>query len=101
MVDAGTAVALATDMNPGSAPVLSMPLTMAIASRYQRLLPTETMSAATINGAFALGLGNRIGSIEVGKSADLLLLNTTDYRHLTYLLGGNMVEHVVKAGILF
>lgn len=98
LVDAGTAVALATDMNPGSAPCFSMPLTMAIACRYLRLLPGEALNASTLNAAHALGLGQQIGSIEVGKTADFLLLNTPDYRNLAYLLGGNVVAQVVKGG---
>ncbi|MCA9967456.1 MAG: imidazolonepropionase [Anaerolineales bacterium] len=100
LVDAGTAVALATDMNPGSAPCFSMPLTMAIACRYLRLLPSEALTAGTLNAAHAIGLGQQIGSLEVGKRADFLLLNTPDYRNLAYLLGGNVVERVVKGGCL-
>ena len=71
---------------------------MAIACRYQRMLPSEALNACTINAAHALGMGGQIGSIEVGKQADLLLLATPDYRHLAYQLGGNLVETVVKRG---
>lgn len=99
-VDAGAAIALATDFNPGSAPALSMPLVMAIACRYQKLLPAEAMNAATINAAHAIGLGDRVGSIEPGKQADLLLVDAPDYRHLVYWLGPNLVEMVVKRGKL-
>jgi imidazolonepropionase len=98
MVDAGVALALATDLNPGSAPCLSMPLTMALACRYGRLLPAEALNAGTINAAHALGLGDRVGSIEVGKQADLLVVDRPDYRHIVYWLGGNPVERVVKRG---
>ncbi len=98
LVDAGAAVALATDMNPGSAPCFSMPLTMAIGCRYLRLSPAETLNASTINAAHAIGLGDVVGSIEVGKSADFLILNTDDYRNLTYLLGNNLIQTVVKSG---
>lgn len=98
LIDQGAALALATDMNPGSAPCLSLPLVMAIACRYQRMLPSEALNACTINAAHALGMGGQIGSIEVGKQADLLLLATPDYRHLAYQLGGNLVETVVKRG---
>jgi len=97
-VDAGAAIALATDFNPGSAPALSLPLVMAIACRYQKLLPAEAMNAATINAAHAIGLGDRVGSIEPGKQADLLLVDAPDYRHLVYWLGPNLVEGVVKRG---
>lgn len=98
LIDQGAALVLATDMNPGSAPCLSLPLVMAIACRYQRMLPSEALNACTINAAHALGMGGQIGSIEVGKQADLLLLATPDYRHLAYQLGGNLVETVVKRG---
>ncbi len=98
IVDAGAALALATDINPGSAPCPSMPLVMAIATRYQRLLPAEAMNAATINAAHAIGLGERLGSLETGKQADILILRTNDYRHLAYQFGENLVETVVKRG---
>lgn len=98
MIDAGVALALATDINPGSAPCPSMPLVMAIACRYQKLLPAEALNASTINAAHAVGLGDRLGSLEVGKQADLLLINAPDYRCLAYQFGGNLVERVVKQG---
>ena len=98
MIDAGVAVALSTDFNPGSAPCLSLPLVMAIATRYQRLTPAEALNACTINAAFALGLGHRVGSIEAGKQADLLILDSADYRTMSYMLGANPVAQVVKRG---
>jgi imidazolonepropionase len=98
MADAGVALALATDLNPGSAPCLSMPLTMALACRYGRLLPAEALNAATINAAYAVGLGDRVGSIQAGKRADLCILDVPDYRHLAYWLGGNPVETVIAGG---
>ena len=98
LVNAGAAVALATDFNPGSAPCLSLPLTMAIATRFQRLLPAEALNATTLNAAHAIGLANRVGSIEVGKQADLLLLKEDDYRSLSYYFGHNPVERVLKRG---
>ncbi len=100
MIDSGVAVALATDNNPGSAPCPSLPLVMAIACRYQHLLPAEALNACTINAAHALGLGGLVGSIEVDKQADLLLLNTADYRYLAYQFGGNLVSQVIKKGKL-
>ncbi len=98
MIDAGVALALATDLNPGSAPCPSMPLVMAMACRYQRLSPAEAFNASTLNAAYALGLGHRLGSLEVGKQADVLLVNAPDYRHLAYQFGGNLVQRVIKRG---
>lgn len=98
LIDAGCAVALSTDFNPGSAPCPSQPMAMAIACRYQKLLPSEALNAATINAAFGIGLGKTHGSIEVGKIADLLLLDTSDHRQLAYEFGGNMVRKTLKGG---
>ncbi|MEZ5425163.1 MAG: imidazolonepropionase [Pyrinomonadaceae bacterium] len=97
-IDAGCAVALSTDFNPGSAPCPSLPNAMAIACRYQKLLPSEAINAATINAAFAVGLGNRVGSIETGKQADLIILDSPDHRVLAYEFGGNPIEKVFKNG---
>jgi len=98
MIDAGCAIAVSTDYNPGSAPCPSLPNAMAIACRYQKLLPSEVLNAATINAAFAVGLGEKTGSIEVGKQADILILETDDYRDLAYEFGGNLVATVIKKG---
>ncbi len=98
IVDAGAALALATDINPGSAPCPSMPLVMAMACRYQRLLPAEALNASTINAAYAVGLGDRLGSLEPGKQADLLIVDAPDYRHLAYQFGVNLVQTVIKRG---
>ena len=100
MIDAGAAIALATDLNPGSAPCFSMPLVMALACRYQKLLPAEALNASTINAAYALGMGDSVGSLEAGKQADVLILKAPDYRHLMYELGDNLVETVIKRGIV-
>jgi imidazolonepropionase len=98
MIDAGAAVALATDFNPGSAPCPSMQFVMALASRYQRLLPAEALVASTINAAYAVGLGNVCGSLEVGKWADVLIVDAPDYRHLAYQFGGNLIRQVIRRG---
>ena len=98
LIDAGATVALSTDINPGSAPCPSIPLVMALATRYQKLLPAEALNAATINAAHAIGLQHLVGSIEAGKQADLLIVDATDYRHLAYQFGGNLVETVIKKG---
>lgn len=98
MIDAGVAVALSTDANPGSAPSLSLPLTMAIACRYMRMLPAEALLATTVNAAHAIGLGGRVGALMPGMQADLLVLVEADYRWLMYELGGAPVELVIKRG---
>lgn len=100
LIDAGAAVALATDFNPGSAPLLSLPLVMALACRYQRMTPAEAINAVTLNAAHAIGLGKRLGSLEAGKQADVLIVAAPDYRHLVYWLGANLVAGVVKRGKL-
>ncbi|MCY7375548.1 MAG: imidazolonepropionase [Pyrinomonadaceae bacterium] len=98
MIDKHCAIAVSTDYNPGSAPCPSQPLAMAIACRYQKLLPSEAFNAATINAAFAVGLGDKIGSLEVGKSADILILDTNDYRQTAYEFGANFIETIIKTG---
>jgi len=98
LIDSGCAVALSTDYNPGSAPCPSQPMVMAIACRYQKLLPSEALNAATINAAFAMGIGDTAGSLEVGKQADILILDTDDYREVASEFGGNSVIKVLKKG---
>jgi imidazolonepropionase len=98
MVDAGVALALATDMNPGSAPCASIPLVMAVACRYGRLLPAEAFNAGTINAAWAIDRQAKCGSLEVGKHADFLVLSAPDYRHVAYEFGSSLVRTVVKTG---
>jgi imidazolonepropionase len=98
LVDAGCAVALSTDYNPGSAPCPSLPNAMAIACRYQKLLPAEAFNAATVNAAFAVAQGEKIGSIEKGKQADILIFDTKDFREVAYEFGVNPVEKVIKKG---
>jgi imidazolonepropionase len=98
MIDAGCAMAISTDYNPGSAPCPSMPMAMAISTRYQKMLPSEALIASTLNAAFAIGLGKTHGSIEVGKVADLVVLDMKDYRQLAYEFGGNQLGSVIKAG---
>jgi imidazolonepropionase len=75
-------------------------MAMAIACRYQKLLPAEAINAATINATFAIGLGEIVGSIEVNKKADLLLLDTDDYRQIVYEFGTSLVSSVYKNGEL-
>ena len=98
MIYSGCAVAISTDYNPGSAPCPSQPMAMAISCRYQKLLPAEALNAATINAAFGLGIQSEYGSIEPDKVADLLILDTVDYRQMIYEFGGNLVDRVIKRG---
>ncbi len=94
----GGLLAIATDLNPGTAWCESMQFAIALACRYLRLTPAQAIAAATINAAAALGLQARLGSLEPGKQADLLILSVPDYRHLGYRFGGNLVERVIKRG---
>lgn len=98
MIAAGVPVALATDFNPGSCMTESMPLIMNMACTQMRMLPAEAITAATINAAWAIGEQDRIGTLEVGKQADLLVLDAPNHAHLCYHFGVNLVERVVKDG---
>jgi imidazolonepropionase len=98
LMDAGCAIALSTDYNPGSAPCPSQPMAMQIACRYQKLLPAEAFNAITINAAYGMGMGDKVGSLEVGKQADILILETKDYREAAYEFGSNFVLSVFKNG---
>jgi imidazolonepropionase len=98
ILEAGGLLALATDLNPGTAWCESMQFVIALACRYMRLTPAQAIAAATINAAAAIGLQARVGSLEVGKDADLLVLDAPDYRHLGYRFGTNLAAHVVRAG---
>ena len=98
MIAAGVPVALATDFNPGSCMTESMPLTMNMACTQMRMLPAEAITAATINAAWAIGEQDRVGSLEVGKQADILVLDAPGHEHLCYHFGVNLVDTVVKNG---
>jgi imidazolonepropionase len=98
MIAAGVPVALATDFNPGSCMTESMPLILSLACTQMRMLPAEAITAATINAAWAIGDEECAGSLEVGKQADLLLLEAPNHEHLCYHFGVNLVETVVKNG---
>ncbi len=100
ILQAGGLLALASDLNPGTAWCESMQFVIALACRYLRLTPAEAIAAATINAAAAIGQAGRIGSLEAGKQADLLVLSVNDYRHLGYRFGGNLAEHLFKRGEL-
>jgi imidazolonepropionase len=97
-IDAGIPVALATDLNPGTSPTLSLPLVMSIACLEMGLTPAEALTAVTINAAHSLGLGDTIGSIELGKQADLVVWNVASVDQLPYWLGARPARTVVKRG---
>jgi imidazolonepropionase len=97
MIDAGCAVALASDFNPGSCFSYSIPLTIALACIYMKLSPEEAVTALTVNAAAALGKAGTIGSIDVGKKGDIIILEYPDYKFLPYHVGVNCVERVIKS----
>jgi imidazolonepropionase len=86
MVELGLAIVVATDFNPGSSPIASMPFVLSLACLEMRLLPAEALTAATVNAAWSLGLGEHVGSLEAGKQADFLIHELTDYRELAYFI---------------
>jgi imidazolonepropionase len=98
MIDAGLAIVLATDFNPGSSPVPSMPFMLSLASLQMGLTHAEALTAATINAAHSLGLGSELGSLEPGKQADLLIHECADYRELAYFVAAPMRPRVFIAG---
>lgn len=101
MIDAGCAVALATDLNPGSCFSGSIPLTFALACIYMKISIEEAITALTLNGAAALNRADRIGSIEVGKKGDFVVLNTDNYYFLPYYIGMNCVNTTIKEGVIY
>lgn len=100
LIDAGAAVALATDFNPGTSPTTSMSLMLSMACTQMRMSPAEAISAATINGAHALRLADRKGSIEPGKDADLAIFDVKDYREICYWFGTEHCRATVLNGKL-
>jgi imidazolonepropionase len=98
MIEQGVAVALATDLNPGTAWCVSMPFIMALATRYLGLTPAEALVASTLNAAAAVALQHERGSLSPGYYADFLVLATDDYRHLAYRFGENLVAEAWKEG---
>jgi imidazolonepropionase len=100
LVDAGVAVALATDFNPGSAFCESVPLVCALACTQLQMTPAEALSACTVNAAHVLGRADRVGRLAPGYAADIVLLDSSDWRDLAYHFGGNHVAAVIHDGAL-
>jgi imidazolonepropionase len=98
LIDAGVPVALATDFNPGTSPTPNMQMILSIACTQMRMTPAEAIIASTINGAHALCRGDRMGSLEVGKQADLCIMDVEDYRQIPYFFGINHCKMTLKKG---
>src|SRR2546430_17080420 len=90
MIEAGLAVALATDLNPGSSPTPSMPMILSLACTQMKMTSAEAITAATINAAYSLGRGDELGTLEKGKRADFVIHDLSDYCELAYFFA---IEH--------
>ncbi len=99
LIDGNAAVALATDYNPGTSPTVNMGFVLSLACTQMNMIPAEAISAATINGAWALGLADRKGSIEPGKDADIAIFDVKDYREIAYWFGSNLCQQVIVDGV--
>jgi imidazolonepropionase len=100
ILEANGLLAVATDLNPGTAWCESMQFVIALACRMMKLTPAQAIAAATINAAAAIRRSDQVGSLEPGRAADIVLLETPDYRHLGYRFGTNLVSRVIKGGRL-
>jgi imidazolonepropionase len=98
LIECGVAVALGSNFNPTLSPPLNMQTVISLACLQLEMSPAEAISAATINSAHALRVADRVGSLETGKQADVLILNTSDHRDLAYQLGTNLVQTTIKRG---
>jgi imidazolonepropionase len=99
LIESGVVVALATDYNPGTSPTTSMPFVLSLACTQMSMTPAEAITAATINGAHALRLAGRKGSIEVGKDADLAVFDVEDYREIPYWIAANRCSATIMKGV--
>jgi len=99
MIDAGLAVVLATDFNPGSSPTPSMTMILSLAATHMKMTPAEAITAATINGAYSLNRGDQLGSLEPGKIADFVIHDCDDYRELAYFFGIESPWQVFSRGL--
>jgi imidazolonepropionase len=100
LIDAGAIVALATDFNPGTSPTVSMPMILSLACTQMRMTPAEAISAATINAAYSLRQHDRVGSLEVGKYADIAAFDVADHREIPYYFGVNLCSLTMKRGAI-
>lgn len=100
LIEAGAAVALATNLNPATSPTYNMQMVVALACMGLRMSPAEALCAATFNAACAIGCEQGVGSLEAGKTADLLVLNAADYREIPYHFGVNLVRMTMKRGVV-
>jgi imidazolonepropionase len=100
LIEAGAAVALATDFNPGTSPTVNMQWILTLACAQMRMTPAEAISAATINGAAAVSRHDRIGSLEPGKQADIAVYDVKDYREIPYYAAVNFCTAAFKRGEL-
>ncbi|MBM2840854.1 MAG: imidazolonepropionase [Bacteroidetes bacterium] len=100
LIDSGVAVAIASDFNPGSCMSFSMPMMMTIACTQMKMTPEEALTAATLNGAAAVNMSSTVGSIEVGKNADIIVADVPEYRFLAYHFGTNHVVTTIKNGTI-
>jgi imidazolonepropionase len=100
LIEAGAVVGIATDFNPGTSPTLSMPMILSLACTQMRMTPAEAITAATINPAYSLRLHDRVGSLEVGKYADLAAFDVADYREIPYYFGVNLCSFTMKRGAI-
>jgi imidazolonepropionase len=100
MIDEGLPLAIASDFNPGSCMSYSMPMMMTIACTHMSMTPEQCITATTINAAAAVGLSDRLGSLEVGKEADIVLFDVPNYRYLAYHFGANHAAKIIKRGTI-
>ncbi|MEY2482235.1 MAG: imidazolonepropionase, partial [Verrucomicrobiota bacterium] len=98
MIEAGLAVVLATDFNPGSSPTPSMQMVLSLAATQMKMMPAESVTAATINAAYSLNRGDKIGSLELGKQANFVIYDCADYRELAYYFGLSQTQAVYVRG---
>jgi hypothetical protein len=98
LIEAGAAVALATDFNPGTSPTVSMPFVLSLACTHMKMTPAEAIAAATINGAWSIRIADRKGSVEPGKDADLAIFGVKDYREIAYWFATDTCSGVIIGG---